>query len=535
MYRSGLALAIGSYLLWGLFPLYWPLLEPAAPVEILAHRIVWSFVLLFALLAIAGGARRLLRLDRETVRLLAAAAALMAVNWGVFIYAVNSDRVVETSLGYFINPLVSVALAVGVLRERLRSLQRLAVAVAGAGVLVLTVGYGEVPWIGLVLACSFGTYGLLKKRVEIDAIGGLAVESAFLVVPAVAFLLWLGADGSGTFTSEDTGHVLAACGLGRRHRAAADPLRRGRQPDRAGHARPAPVHKPLHAVPDRRGDLRRGDAGRAPGGLRAHLGRDRDPLGRRRALDARDDARRKRRRRPAGPLGAVTPGDARQWAALERDIVACRRCPRLVAWREEVARVKRAAFAEEEYWGRPVPGFGDPSARVLILGLAPAAHGANRTARVFTGDRSGDWLFAALHRAGYASQPGSVSLDDGLQLRDCYIAAAVRCAPPANKPTPEERDNCLPYALRELELLRELRVVVALGAFGWDAALRLRAARGESPARPRPRFGHGAEHVGKSFTLLGCFHVSQQNTFTGKLTEPMLDAVLARARELAES
>jgi uracil-DNA glycosylase family 4 len=228
-------------------------------------------------------------------------------------------------------------------------------------------------------------------------------------------------------------------------------------------------------------------------------------------------------------------GPAAGWAALERDIVTCRRCPRLVAWREEVARVKRAAFADEEYWGRPVPGFGDRDARVLVLGLAPAAHGANRTGRVFTGDRSGDWLFAALHRAGYANQPESVALDDGLRLSDCYVSAAVRCAPPANKPTPGERDNCLPYAVRELELLQRVRVVVALGAFGWDAALRIRVAAGEPRARPRPKFGHGAEHRGETFTLLGCFHPSQQNTFTGKLTEPMLDAVLARARELAST
>jgi uracil-DNA glycosylase family 4 len=224
---------------------------------------------------------------------------------------------------------------------------------------------------------------------------------------------------------------------------------------------------------------------------------------------------------------------AARWAGLEREVVACRRCPRLVEWREEVARVKRAAFAGEEYWARPAPGFGDPAARVLLLGLAPAAHGANRTGRVFTGDRSGDWLYAALHRAGFASQPESRSLDDGLRLEGAYVTAAVKCAPPANKPTPEERDACLPYAVRELELLTELRVVVALGAFGWDAALRLRAAAGEPAARPRPKFGHGAEHRGETFALLGCFHPSQQNTFTGKLTEPMLDAVLARARELA--
>ncbi|MGI8593323.1 MAG: uracil-DNA glycosylase [Solirubrobacteraceae bacterium] len=219
---------------------------------------------------------------------------------------------------------------------------------------------------------------------------------------------------------------------------------------------------------------------------------------------------------------------------LEREVVACRRCPRLVAWREEVARVKRAAFADHEYWGRPLPGFGDASAPVYVLGLAPAAHGGNRTGRIFTGDRSGDWLFAALHRAGFANQPHSVWRDDGLALRDCFIAAAVRCAPPANRPTPTERDACLPYAVRELELMESVRVVVCLGGFAWDAALRLRAALGEPAPRPRPRFGHGAELAGERFTLLGCFHVSQQNTFTGRLTEPMLDDVFARAREIAD-
>jgi len=219
--------------------------------------------------------------------------------------------------------------------------------------------------------------------------------------------------------------------------------------------------------------------------------------------------------------------------ALEREIVACRRCPRLVAWREDVAREKRAAFADEDYWGRPVPGFGDPRARIYVLGLAPAAHGGNRTGRVFTGDRSGDWLFASLWRCGLANQPTSVSRDDGLELRDCWVAAAVRCAPPANKPTPRERDNCLPWAVRELELLTEVRVIVCLGAFAWDAALRLRAGLGEPSPRPRPRFGHGAELPGERVMLLGCFHPSQQNTFTGKLTEPMTDAVFMRARELA--
>jgi uracil-DNA glycosylase len=192
-----------------------------------------------------------------------------------------------------------------------------------------------------------------------------------------------------------------------------------------------------------------------------------------------------------------------------------------------VAREKRAAFRDEDYWGRPVPGFGDPDARVYVLGLAPAAHGGNRTGRVFTGDRSGDWLFASLHRTGFANQPTSVSADDGLRLDGAFIAAAVRCAPPANKPLPGERDNCLPYAAGELRLLRP-DVIVCLGAFAWDAACRLHG------LRPRPRFGHGAEHpIPGGPVLLGSYHVSQQNTFTGKLTEPMLDAVFARARELA--
>ena len=194
-----------------------------------------------------------------------------------------------------------------------------------------------------------------------------------------------------------------------------------------------------------------------------------------------------------------------------------------------MAREKRAAFADEDYWGRPVPGFGDPDARVLVLGLAPAAHGGNRTGRVFTGDRSGDWLFASMHRTGFANQPVSHASDDGLRLDGAFIAAAVRCAPPANKPLPSERDNCLPYAAEELELL-EPAVIVCLGLFAWDAACRLHG------VRPRPRFGHGAEHpIPGGPVLLGSYHVSQQNTFTGKLTEPMLDSVFERARELAES
>jgi uracil-DNA glycosylase family 4 len=218
----------------------------------------------------------------------------------------------------------------------------------------------------------------------------------------------------------------------------------------------------------------------------------------------------------------------RSLAALEREVINCRRCPRLVAWREEVARVKRAAFATEEYWGRPLPGFGDPNASILVLGLAPAAHGGNRTGRIFTGDRSGDWLFAALWRAGLANQPHSISCDDGLTLRDCYVTASVRCAPPANRPLPSERDNCLPYAERELALLEAVRVIVCLGGFAWDAALRILA----GPPRPRPKFGHGAEVQADNLTLLGCYHPSQQNTFTGKLTEAMMDQVFARARDL---
>jgi uracil-DNA glycosylase len=201
-------------------------------------------------------------------------------------------------------------------------------------------------------------------------------------------------------------------------------------------------------------------------------------------------------------------------AEVEARVVSCRRCPRLVEWRERVAREKRAAFAAEDYWGRPVPGFGDPHARVYVLGLAPAAHGGNRTGRVFTGDRSGDWLFGSMHRTGFANQPESVSADDGLRLAGAFIAAAVRCAPPANKPLPDERDNCLPYAREELDLMPSVRVIVCLGAFAWDAACRLYG------VRPKPRFGHGAEQMlpDGGPVLLGCFHPSQQNTFTGRLT-----------------
>ena len=213
-------------------------------------------------------------------------------------------------------------------------------------------------------------------------------------------------------------------------------------------------------------------------------------------------------------------------ATLEQEIVSCRRCPRLVAWREEIAREKRASFADETYWGRPVPGFGDPEAGIVVLGLAPAAHGANRTGRFFTGDRSGDFLFASLHRTGFANKPVSRSKDDGLRLSGLWISAAVRCAPPQNRPTPDERDTCLPYAARELEVL-DAKVVVCLGAFAWDAALRLLG------KRPKPKFAHGAECEVDSLTLIGCYHPSQQNTFTGVLTPGMLDTVLSRAKSLS--
>ena len=220
-------------------------------------------------------------------------------------------------------------------------------------------------------------------------------------------------------------------------------------------------------------------------------------------------------------------------AALTDEISHCRACPRLVEWRELVAREKRSAFRDEEYWGRPVPGFGDPDASILFVGLAPAAHGGNRTGRVFTGDRSGDWLFGAMHRAGLSNRAESVRAGDGLELIDAYVAAAVRCAPPANKPTPEERDRCLPFLARELDLLPRVKVLIALGAFAYDAIWRLLGAANEQLPRQRPRFGHGVEVPTTRGTIVGCYHPSQQNTFTGKLTEPMLDAVLTRARELA--
>jgi uracil-DNA glycosylase len=213
---------------------------------------------------------------------------------------------------------------------------------------------------------------------------------------------------------------------------------------------------------------------------------------------------------------------------LGKEVAECRRCPRLVAWREKVAIQKRFAYRDQTYWGRPVPGFGDPAARLVILGLAPAAHGGNRTGRIFTGDRSGDWLFASLHRTGFANQPTSTHRGDGLALTDCYITAPVKCAPPDNKPLPEERRNCAPWLDAELAMLPTVRVVVALGSFAWDTTL-----RHLGPVRPKPRFGQGAEAaLPHGRVLLGSYHVSQQNTNTGRLTEAMLDGVFLRAREL---
>ncbi len=214
---------------------------------------------------------------------------------------------------------------------------------------------------------------------------------------------------------------------------------------------------------------------------------------------------------------------------LEREITSCRACPRLVEWRERVARDRRAAFADQVYWGRPVPGFGDRRVRIVVVGLAPAAHGANRTGRVFTGDRSADWLYAAMHRAGLANQSRSVAVDDGLELRDAWVTAAVRCAPPANKPDPAERDRCLPFLRRELALLPSARVVVVLGRFAYDVVAR------ELGVRPRPRFGHGVEVAAGHLTVVCSYHPSQQNTFTGKLTASMLDDVFAQAVALSRA
>jgi uracil-DNA glycosylase family 4 len=218
---------------------------------------------------------------------------------------------------------------------------------------------------------------------------------------------------------------------------------------------------------------------------------------------------------------------------LTDEVVRCERCPRLVEWRRRTAANPPRRYRGERYWGRPLPGFGDANASVLLVGLAPAAHGGNRTGRIFTGDRSGDWLYAALQRTGFANQALSVSRDDGLRLTGAYVTAVNRCPPPANKPTPAERDTCLPFLERELELLERVRVIVTLGSYAWDGTLRALRGCGVEVPRPKPRFGHGTEASAGRYTLLGCYHPSQQNTFTGKLTAPMLDAVFARARELA--
>ncbi|MHB8959785.1 MAG: uracil-DNA glycosylase [Candidatus Limnocylindrales bacterium] len=233
----------------------------------------------------------------------------------------------------------------------------------------------------------------------------------------------------------------------------------------------------------------------------------------------------------ADPRAAASA--ARDLPSLDTAIANCYACPRLVAWREEQARVKVARFRDETYWARPVPGFGDPAARILLVGLAPAAHGGNRTGRVFTGDASGDFLWHAMHAVGLANQPEGRRAGDGLRLDGVRILAAVRCAPPANKPTPDEQARCRPYLARELELLRELRVIVPLGAIGWDTALRTLSVLGHGIPSPKPRFAHGGEARVGRYALLGSYHPSQQNTFTGKLTQPMLQAVLLRARELA--
>jgi uracil-DNA glycosylase len=232
-------------------------------------------------------------------------------------------------------------------------------------------------------------------------------------------------------------------------------------------------------------------------------------------------------------MSASQPTSAAAFEALASEIQGCRNCPRLVEWRTACADEPPRRFRGEDYWARPVAGFGDRAARLAIVGLAPAAHGANRTGRMFTGDRSGDWLYAALHRAGYASQPESAHRGDGLRLEDAYVTAAVRCAPPANRPSPAERDACLPYLARELALLDRCRTIVALGAFAWDGAMRALRQLGCAGPSPKPRFGHGAELELERWTVLGCFHPSQQNTFTGRLTEPMLDRVFARAKALA--
>lgn len=228
-------------------------------------------------------------------------------------------------------------------------------------------------------------------------------------------------------------------------------------------------------------------------------------------------------------MGSDSTGASDGLTDLSRQVVGCRACPRLVAWRERVGRERRAAYADQEYWARPVPGFGDPTARLAVVGLAPAAHGANRTGRMFTGDRSGDFLFASLHRTGFASQPTSRDRSDGLALRDCWITAAVRCAPPANRPTPDERDTCASWLRDELRLL-PARALVVLGGFAWDAVLRQLG-----PVRPKPRFAHAAQVLVGAYTVLGSYHPSQQNTFTGRLTPVMLDDVFTAARRLLDA
>jgi uracil-DNA glycosylase len=227
------------------------------------------------------------------------------------------------------------------------------------------------------------------------------------------------------------------------------------------------------------------------------------------------------------------PRPVRALDRIRDEVVECRKCPRLVEWRELVAQTKVARFADWNYWGRPVPGYGDPRATIMVVGLAPAAHGGNRTGRIFTGDRSGDFLYASMYRVGLANQPTSVSRDDGLRLHGAYVCAVNRCAPPANKPTPQERDNCLPYLVREIAALPSLRSIVALGGFAWEGLLRSLADLGHPVPTPKPRFGHGVETTIGPYVLVGCFHPSQQNTFTGRLTPQMVDDVLARAIELA--